>query len=127
MRDHNHNGSCGCGHNHSHEFEYDSITLSLDDGKEINCAVLEIFTVEGKDYIALVPEDSEDEEEGNVFLYRYIEEENGEPQLLNIEDDDEFEAVADAFEEILDAHEFDEMFDDDDFDIFDDFDDEDEE
>lgn len=108
MSEHNHDGSCGCGHDH--ELEYDTITLSLDDGTELSCAVLEIFSVDGKDYIALQPE--EGEEEDNVFLYRYIEDEN-EPQLLNIEDDDEFEAVADAFEEILDSQEYDEMFDED--------------
>ena len=111
MSEHIHNENCGCGH----DYEYDSITLSLDDGTELNCIILDIFSVQGKDYIALVAEDSEDEDD-NVFLYRFIQEEDGEPQLLNIEDDDEFEAVADAFEEMLDEQEFDEMFDDEDFD-----------
>lgn len=108
MSKHNHSEGCGCGHDH--DFEHDSITLSLDDGTELNCIVLDIFSVDGKDYIALQPEEGE-EDDDNVFLYRYIQEEDGEPQLLNIEDDEEFEAVADAFEEILDAQEYDEMFD----------------
>jgi hypothetical protein len=90
---------------------HDYITLSLDDGTELQCIVLDIFTVDDKDYIALQP--IEGEEDGNVFLYRFIQEnEDDEPHLLSIEDDDEFEAVADAFEEILDTQEFDEMFDD---------------
>ena len=108
MSEHNHGHGCGCGHDH--EYEHDSITLSLDDGTELNCVVLEIFTVEDKEYIALQPEEGE-EEDDNVFLYRYIEENDGEPQLLNIDDDEEFEAVADAFEELLDSMEYDEMFD----------------
>lgn len=108
MSKHNHSEGCGCGHDH--DFEHDSITLSLDDGTELNCIVLDIFSVDGKDYIALQPEEGE-EDDDNVFLYRYIQEEDGEPQLLNIEDDEEFEAVADAFEEILDAQEYDDMFD----------------
>jgi hypothetical protein len=111
MSDHNHDGSCGCGNDH--EFEHDSITLSLDDGTELNCIVLDIFSVEDKDYIALQPEEGESEDD-NVFLYRYIQDEDGEPQLENIEDDDEFEAVADAFEEMLDSQEFDDMFEDED-------------
>jgi uncharacterized protein YrzB (UPF0473 family) len=111
MSDHNHGGSCGCGHDH--EYEHDSITLSLDDGTELNCIVLDIFSVEDKDYIALQPEEGESEDD-NVFLYRYTQDEDGEPQLENIEDDDEFEAVADAFEEMLDAQEFDDMLEDDD-------------
>lgn len=109
MGEHNHDSGCGCGHDH--DFEHDSITLSLDDGTELNCIVLDIFTVDDKDYIALQPMEGE-EDDDNVFLYRYIQEDDGEPQLLNIEDDDEFEAVADAFEEMLDALEYDEMFDD---------------
>lgn len=109
MSEHNHSDSCGCGHDH--DFEYDTITLSLDDGTELDCIVLEIFTVDNKEYIALQPEEGS-EEEDNIFLYRYVEGDDGEPQLINIEDDDEFEAVADAFEELLDSQEFDEMFDD---------------
>ena len=117
MSEHNHDDSCGCGHEHM----YDSITLSLDDGTDLQCVVLDIFTVNDKDYIALQP--IEGEEDDNVFLYRLIQEdEDDEPQLLNIEDDDEFEAVADAFEEMLDAQEYDEMFDDE-FEEIDDLDD----
>ena len=111
MSEHNHDSSCGCGHDHEHE--HDSITLSLDDGTELNCVVLDIFTVDNKEYIALQPEEGEDEED-NVFLYRYIQEGDSDPQLLNIDDDDEFEAVADAFEELLDSMEYDELFDEED-------------
>lgn len=107
MSEHKHNDSCGCGHDHM----YDTITLSLDDGTDLQCVVLDIFTVDDKDYIALQPMEGEEDE--NVFLYRFIQEdEDDDPQLLSIEDDEEFEAVADAFEEIIDAMEFDEMFDD---------------
>ena len=53
--------------------------------------------------------DDEDSEEGEVYLYRYTEDENGEPNLENIEDDDEYEIVADAFDELLDEQEYDEL------------------
>jgi uncharacterized protein YrzB (UPF0473 family) len=112
MSEHKHGDGCGCGHDHDHEHEHDSITLSLDDGTELNCVVLEIFTVDDKEYIALQPEEGE-EEEDNVFLYRFIQEGDEDPQLLNIDDDEEFEAVADAFEELLDSMEYDELFDED--------------
>lgn len=105
MSEHRHTDDCGCGHDHEHDY----ITLSLDDGTELDCAVLDIFTVDGKDYIALQP--VEGDEEDNVFLYRFIDHEDEDPELLNIDDDDEFEAVADAFEQMLDELEFDEMFD----------------
>ena len=41
-------------------------------------------------------------EEGEVYLYRYSETEDGTPVLDNIVDDDEYEIVADAFDEMLD-------------------------
>ena len=34
---------------------------------------------------------------------------NGQPNLENIEDDDEYEIVADAFDELLDEQEYDEL------------------
>lgn len=47
-------------------------------------------------------------------MARYIctvtaEDENGQPNLENIEDDDEYEIVADAFDELLDEQEYDEL------------------
>ena len=51
-------------------------------------------------------------EDGEVWFYRYFEDEkyvNAEPTLEFIEDDDEYEAVADAFDEYLDNAEFDEL------------------
>ena len=88
-----------------------TVTLTLDDGSEMECLVLNIFPVNDQQYIALLPMTDEDEDESEVFLYRFNESEDGELNLANIEDDDEFEAVSDAFDEYLDACEFDEMFD----------------
>ena len=47
-------------------------------------------------------------EEGEVYLYRYSEE-NGQPELENIQDDDEYEIVSDAFDEFLDTQEYDQL------------------
>ena len=86
------------------------VTLDLDDGSQVECEILTIFEVNKQDYIALLPLVEEgDDEEGEVFLYRYIETEDSEPTLANIEDDDEYEAVADAFDEWLDEQEFEEL------------------
>lgn len=89
--------------------EQASVTLTLDDGTVVECAILTIYPVADKQYIALLPLNEEGEnEEGEVFLYRF-EEVDGEPTLTNIEDDDEYEAAADAFDEYLDNAEFDDM------------------
>ena len=55
------------------------------------------------------PTEGPENEEGEVYLYRYSEDENGQPNLENIEDDDEYEIVADAFDELLDEQEYDEV------------------
>lgn len=86
-----------------------TVTLNMDDGSEVECVVLTIFEAGGRDYIALLPMDSGEAEEGEVYLYRYYEPEDGEPSLDNIEDNEEYEIVADAFDELLDAQEYDEL------------------
>ena len=64
-----------------------------------------VFEAGGKEYIALVPLDDnmEFDADSDIYLYRYSEDENGEPELGNIEDDDEYEAAADAFDEWMDT------------------------
>ena len=87
------------------EEEEMTVTLTLDDGSELECVVLTIFPAGDRDYIALLPMEGEEAEEGEVYLYRYTETEDGAPNLENIEDDDEYEFVADAFDELLDDQE----------------------
>ena len=105
MSEHNHDHNCDCGCN-----EEVTVTLTLDNDEVIDCAVLTIYSVDNKEYIALLPLDEDgDNEEGDVFIYRYVETEDGEPTLENIEDDDEYEAAADAFDEWLDEQEFEDI------------------
>ncbi|GLC79152.1 DUF1292 domain-containing protein [Lacrimispora brassicae] len=86
-----------------------TVTLTLDNGSELECVVLTIFTAGERDYIALLPMNGPEAEEGEVYLYRYFEKEDGQPNLENIEDDEEYEIVADAFDELLDEAEYDEL------------------
>ena len=87
------------------------VTLELDDGRTIECAILTILEVSDQDYIVLVPVDENDEplEEGEVFLYRYFEDEDGNPSLENIDSEEEYERVAERFDEYMDEQEFDAM------------------
>ncbi|MCI7794903.1 MAG: DUF1292 domain-containing protein [Lachnospiraceae bacterium] len=86
-----------------------TVTLTLDDGTELECVVLTIFEAGGKDYIALLPLDGQEAEDGEVYLYRYTEDANGTPDLENIVSDEEYEIVVDAFDELLDTEEYDEL------------------
>ena len=94
---------------HEAEQEEMTVTLTLDDGSELECIVLTIFPAGERDYIALLPTEGAEAEEGEVYLYRYSEDGEGTPDLQNIEDDEEYEIVADAFDELLDAEEYDEI------------------
>ena len=87
------------------------INLELDDGTEMECVVLVRFPLLERQYVALMPTDKLDDDEAEVFLYRFAEDENGEVILDNIEDDDEFDAVADRYDEILDELDYDELVD----------------
>lgn len=105
--------------NHGDENGYDAeemtVELDLENGGSATCAIVTILTVSGQDYIALLPLNEEGEnEEGEVWFYRYKEnpdDPNEEPELGYIDNDDEYEAVADAFDEYLDSVEFDELVD----------------
>ena len=91
------------------EAEEMTVTLTLEDGSDLECVVLTIFEAGERDYIALLPLDGKEAEDGEVFLYRYREEANGTPELDNILDDEEYEMVVDAFDEMLDEAEYDEL------------------
>ena len=97
-----HNCGCGCGHDHEHDddcLELETMTLTLEDDTELECTVLGVFEVEdieGKEYIELLPQEDE-----TVLLYEYKELDNDEIELNSIEDDDEFDKVTAAFDEIF--------------------------
>ena len=103
------------GKKNDYDDEEMTVELELDDGSVVNCAVITILTVANKDYIVLLPIDENGEnEDGEVWFYRYSEnpdDPDEEPVLDYIEDDDEYDAVADAFDEYLDNAEFDELVD----------------
>lgn len=87
-----------------------TVDIELEDGTTVSCAIVTIITVNEKDYIVLLPlnEDGQSDD-GEVWFYGYKEDEsdpNVEPELIYIADDDEYEAVADAFDEFLDNEEF---------------------
>lgn len=90
-----------------------TVTLDLEDGTSVTCSIVTILTVREKDYIVLLPlEEDGENHDGNVWFYRYHENENDpneEPELAYIEDDEEYEIVSDAFDEFLDNAEFDEL------------------
>ncbi len=94
------------------ELEDETVTLVLEDDTEVECDVLAIFPVDEKSYVALLPTSGPDADEGNVYLYRYTENENDEPEISDIEDESEFNAASEVFNELLFSEdEYDEIID----------------
>lgn len=88
------------------EAEDRSIILLDEDGKEHEFEVLDIIEVDGAEYAILFPvEDGEDEEVDEAIILKVGTDENGEEILYEIEDDEEWERVADAYDEIISEEE----------------------
>lgn len=88
-----------------------TVTIDTDEGS-FTCSIITILTVDDKDYIALLPQDKKGNPTEDVWFYGYKEnpeDPNEEPELIYIEDDDEYDAVCDKFDEYLDNIQFDEQ------------------
>ena len=79
------------------EDEPEFITLEFEDGKVMECEIMGIYDCNGKEYIALLPDDGTDD----VFIYGYKELSEEEFDLIDIEDDAEFEAAAAEFDRLV--------------------------
>ncbi len=85
-----------------------TVTLTLENDEELECAVLTVFESDGREYIALLPLDENgDSGDGQVYLYRFIDNgEDEEPGLENILEDEEFERVSEAFNDWMEEQDF---------------------
>ena len=100
-------------------YDVEVYTLTDEDGKEGEFELIGSLDIDGQSYVALLPlekENSEEQDEEDYgFVILKVVEENGEEVFVSIDDDEEFEKVADAFEDELVADiDYDEESDDDD-------------
>ncbi len=81
----------------SEKDEKEYLTLSFDDGEDVEYEVMGVITVEEKDYIVLIPENDAD----SVEIYGLIESEEDpeSEEIFVIEDDDEYMKVVEALRE----------------------------
>lgn len=82
----------------AYEDDAEFITLEFEDGTEVEAEIMGIFDVEGKEYIALIPDDDSDD----VYLYGYKEVNDDDFELLDIEDEETFNKVAAEFDSLMD-------------------------
>ncbi len=72
------------------------VTLTDENGVETEFYVIGALELDSGDYLALEPVENSDDE---YVILKVTTDENGEDFLETIEDDDEFDKVADAFED----------------------------
>ena len=97
----------------SEEYNPDIVTLSDDEGKEYTFEVLDAIECDLGRYLALLPvfDDPQNllDDSGELVIVK-VEEENGEEFFSEIEDDDEYDTIADAFvDRLADKFEIDEQ------------------
>ena len=76
----------------SDEYGSDFMTIVDEDGSEYELEVLSTLEYNGETYLAVTPADGEENEDLEVSILKSVDE-DGEPILCAIEDEDELEAV----------------------------------
>ena len=85
------------------DYGNDFITLVDGNGKETEFEIVDSLVSENNEYFALIPvetADNVDSDDGELVILKVVEE-NGEEFLDEIEDDDEYESIAEIFMERL--------------------------
>ena len=85
------------------DYGNDFITLVDGNGKETEFEIVDSLVSENNEYFALIPvetADNVDSDDGELVILKVVEE-NGEEFLDEIEDDDEYENIAEIFMERL--------------------------
>ena len=83
--------------------EREFFTLTDEEGNENDFELIGTTEYKGKQYYAMIPVDQEKKGEEDGFceyvILRLDTDENGEEMLITIDDDDEFDDVADIFDD----------------------------
>ena len=87
----------GCGHDHEQtdEIETGILTFVDDDGNDVRFEILDVVTLEDKEYLVVLPVDDVD----SGVLILEIKQEDGEEVYDTVTDDEEAEKVFKKFQE----------------------------
>lgn len=81
--------------------EFDVYTLTDEEGNEGEYTLIGTVDMKGNTYLALIPADLDEESEylEYVILKKVVE--DGEEVLVSVDDDDEYDDVADYFDDLF--------------------------
>lgn len=83
--------------------EDNKIVLVDDEGKELEFEVVDILEVDEDQYVILLPVEEADKEAAEAIILKVGLDDEGEEILFEIEDDDEWEMVANAWQDMMQA------------------------
>jgi uncharacterized protein YrzB (UPF0473 family) len=99
-------------HEHDHDDngleEFDTVILTDDEGQDHEFLHLDTLELDGSTYYVLMPaleEDFQSEDGDEVIILKLGNDPQGEEILIDIEDDEEWEKVADAWEAMVESEE----------------------
>lgn len=89
--------------------EFEVLILIDDEGQEHSFELIAELEIDGNNYVVVAPIDEEmedeEDEEVEIVILRAIYDEEGNMYLSDIEDDEEWEKVADAWQELAESEE----------------------
>ena len=87
--------------------ESEVLTLTDEEGNEHEFSVIDLIEMDGSEYAILLPveEGEDDDEGGEAIILRIDKDEDDNEILIDIEDDDEWEKVADTWASMIENEE----------------------
>ncbi len=92
------------------EEQVETFTLTDEEGNEIEFELIGSGEVDGVMYYAMIPAEEAKDENRDTFEYVILKsevDENGDESLFTIDDDEEFDRVADFFDDMFSTVDFD--------------------
>ena len=92
------------------EEQVERFTLTDEEGNEIEFELIGSGEVDGVMYYAMIPAEEAEDENRDTFEYVILKsevDENGDESLFTIDDDEEFDRVADFFDDMFSTVDFD--------------------
>lgn len=88
-------------------YESEFYTLTDEDGNEIEFEVIDTAVIDGVEYFAMIPAEDKEPENGMIeyVVLKKEKDEDGEDVFVTIDDDEEFDKVADFFDDRFDSEE----------------------
>ena len=94
------------------EEESPRFMLTDEEGNELEFELIGSGEVDGVQYYAMIPVEEAEDEDRDTFEYVILKselDENGEESLITIDDDEEFDRIADFFDDMFSTVDFDEL------------------